>query len=169
VFDSSEAAPDAAREQRHHELRVLFASAEFEADDLIEELIAHHPAAKQLVVVSGDHRLHKAANRRGAHPMDSDSFWERLQKRTDAQTVLVGKPPPIPAPKTAVTSAATEAWLREFGEIDVAELAEEVRAEEAIHTENPWDRRVAELERMLDDPRQIEAWLTDVPAKPPHH
>jgi predicted RNA-binding protein with PIN domain len=163
VFDAREAASHIAREQKHHDVRVLFSPPEFEADDLIEQLIAQHPAPKQLVLVSGDHRLHKAARRRGARPVDSDAFWERLQKRPDARTSLVPDPAPSPVAKPAATSAATAAWLREFGEISIEKLAEEVRAEDQSGRSDPWQQRVSELEQTLDDPQRIEAWLTDPP------
>jgi predicted RNA-binding protein with PIN domain len=168
VFDSGLGAPDAARERRHHEVRVLFAPQGFEADDLIEQLIAQHPAAKQLIVVSGDHRLHKAALRKGARPIDSDPFWEHLQSRPDARTALVPDAPPA-ATKSAATptelSAATAAWLREFGEFSVEELAEEVRAEDQAAAHDPWEKHLADLERILDDPRQIERWLQESQAE----
>jgi predicted RNA-binding protein with PIN domain len=162
VFDAGENAPDAAREHRHHEIRVLFAPPGFEADDLIEELIQQHPAAKQLIVVSGDHRLHKAANRRNAHPVDSDRFWDRLQHRPDARTTLVPEAPPPPKPEEpASTSPATAAWLREFGDFSVEDLAAEIRAEERSDANDPWQKHLADLERTLDDPRQIEQWLEE--------
>jgi predicted RNA-binding protein with PIN domain len=165
VFDAREAASHISREQKHHEVRVLFSPPEFEADDLIEQLIAQHPAPKQLVVVSGDHRLHKAARRRQAHPVDSDPFWERLQQRPDARTSLIAETPPQPHPavKPTATSSATAAWLREFGNISVEELAEEVRAEEQSGRSDPWQQRISELEQTLDNPQLIDAWLTDAP------
>ena len=165
VFDSGEHAPDAARERKHHEVRVLFAPPGFEADDLIEELIAQHPAAKQLIVVSGDHRLHKAASRRGARPVDSDRFWDRLQRRPDARTSLVPEATPPPPTEPGSISAATAAWLREFGEFSVDELAAEVRAEDQSDAHDPWEQHLADLERTLDDPLQIEAWLQESQAK----
>jgi predicted RNA-binding protein with PIN domain len=172
VFDSSEAAPDASREQRHHDVRVLFAPPGFEADDLIEQLIAQHPAAKQLLVVSGDHRLHKAANRRGATPVDSDPFWERLQRRPDARMSLIPEPGHVApvsagrveetgAARAGTTSAATAAWLAEFGEFSVEDLAAEVKAEDQANPCDPWRRHLDELEQTLDDPRRMEAWLKE--------
>jgi len=178
VFDAGEAAPDAAREQKHHAIRVLFAPPGFEADDLIEQLIAQHSAAKQLIVVSGDHRLHKAASRRGAQPVDSDPFWERLQRRPNARTSLVpedkhGGPTPhrsaeeTGATRSGSTSAVTAAWLAEFGEFSVEELAAEVKAEKLATSNDVWQRHLDELEQTLNDPRRTEAWLMESRSKRP--
>jgi predicted RNA-binding protein with PIN domain len=165
VFDAGEAAPDAAREMKHHEVRVLFAPPGLEADDVIERLIAEHSAAKQLLVISGDHRLHKAARRRGARPIDSDPFWERLRDRPDARTTLIPEAAPTAPRQSQTTSSQTAAWLREFGEISIDELAAEVRAESQADPHDPWQKHLDDLERALDDPRQIDRWLDDPPPK----
>lgn len=49
------------------------------ADDEIETRLASHSSPRQIVVVSGDHRLHKAASRRGARAIDSDQFLSDLE------------------------------------------------------------------------------------------
>jgi hypothetical protein len=162
VFDAQSVPGDAAREQRHQELLVIFAAASSDADTQIEELLAKHPAAKQTIVVSSDHRLHKAAKRRGARPIDSEPFWERLQQRPDARTTLVEEPGPAPKSRRppSVTAKETEWWLREFGEISVASLAEEVRAEEQNHPGgSPWERHLAELDQALQDDAALDDFL----------
>lgn len=171
VFDAQAAPLDVARESRHQQARVLFAAPGSDADTLIEELIATHPAARQLIVVSGDHRLHKAARRRGAHPLDSEVFWERLQQRPDARTALSAEPPAADSQRAAQppprTSTETERWLREFGEISVDEIAAEVRAEEQAATTDPWQQHLRELERQLADDSEREDWLAQPSRRPP--
>jgi predicted RNA-binding protein with PIN domain len=167
VFDAGEQAPDAARERRHHEIRVLFAPPGFEADDLIEHLIAEHSSPKQLVVVSADHRIQKAAARRHARPVDSNRFWDRLQRRSGVAVEWDAsddeKVPALPVGNQPL-SAATTLWLQEFGDVSVERLAQEVRAEESTHTVDPWLRHVAELEQTLKDPQQQARF---VEGKPP--
>ncbi len=52
-----------------------------DADTLIEQLIREHAAPKQLLVVSGDHRLHRAARARKARAIDSEDFYAQLLQR----------------------------------------------------------------------------------------
>ena len=78
VFDRHSTKPIDADSRRESGLRVFFATDHPEADDLIEELIRQHPHPKTLTVVSSDHRLHKAALRRKATPVDSDIWFDQL-------------------------------------------------------------------------------------------
>jgi predicted RNA-binding protein with PIN domain len=166
VFDSKQSpAAVVSREAQHHEMRVLFAPSGYEADDLIEQLIQQHSAPRQLLVISGDHRLHKAARRRGAQPIDSDPFWERLRNRQDQRATLIPEPG-SPPPRSLPPSAATAFWLREFGDVSLEELTAEVQSEDLTHPRDPWQTHLGELERTLDDPHEIERWLNDSPRKP---
>lgn len=51
-----------------------------DADEMIEKLILRHSAPKSLLVVSSDHRLHKAAARRKAKAIDSGDWWDSLDE-----------------------------------------------------------------------------------------
>lgn len=166
VFDAQNGPIDGLREQRHHEMRVLYAPADSDADSVIEELIDHHSSPRQTVMVSGDHRLHKAARRRGAAPIDSEPFWETLQQRRDARTLSVDSLQRAPAPQP-VKSRETEAWLQEFGDVSVEQLAAEVRAEsQSVAGGNPWERSVDDLEQLLNNAEQLEKFL-NTPPRPP--
>jgi hypothetical protein len=46
---------------------------------MLEELIEAHHAPKSLLVVSSDHRVQRAARRRGARYIDSDRWYSELQ------------------------------------------------------------------------------------------
>ena len=59
-------------------MTIVYAIDHDDADSLIEVLIAKDSVPKQLTVVSSDHRLHKAALRRKATPIDSDEWYEQL-------------------------------------------------------------------------------------------
>src|SRR5262245_66096936 len=52
VFDAAKAPPGVDEGQDYHGIQVRFAVGEFEADDVIEELIRRASAPKQLSVVS---------------------------------------------------------------------------------------------------------------------
>src|SRR6266702_1586412 len=56
-------------EPRAAAITVSFAGRGEEADDVIETLLAQHPAPRRLVVVSDDRRLRDAAVRRRARSM----------------------------------------------------------------------------------------------------
>jgi len=93
VFDAHWNADPGVTGDHDTSIDVRYAVEYPEADDLIEELIARHPAPKQLTVVSSDHRLQRAAARRGASFVDADRWYERLS----AGELLLGIPwPPAP-------------------------------------------------------------------------
>lgn len=160
VFDAQDAPFNDSRESRVQGVAVVFAPQGGDADTVIEDLLDHHPAAKQVLMISGDHRLHKAARRRGATPMDSEPFWEQLRQSPDQRQAIT---PPVPAKsspgKTPPMKADVAAWMKEFGDVSVDEIAAEVRAEGQSAPPDSWQKHLGELERMLDDPRLCERWL----------
>ncbi len=82
VFDAREAPPGLPADAEKHGIRIQFAPRGREADDLIEQLIDAHHHPRSLLVVSSDHRLHRAANRRRAQAVDSDRWVARVQRPT---------------------------------------------------------------------------------------
>ena len=48
-----------------------------DADEVIEQMILADSSPRRLTVVSSDHRLHRAARRRNAKPIDSDRWYAR--------------------------------------------------------------------------------------------
>lgn len=78
VFDAKDAPRQLPSRYRHQGIDVRFAVDYPEADDLLEELIAQHPAPKTLSVVSSDHRIILAARRRRAGCFDSASWLDQL-------------------------------------------------------------------------------------------
>ncbi|MCA9268844.1 MAG: NYN domain-containing protein [Planctomycetales bacterium] len=125
VFDSKFAPPGLPREESMCGITLLYAKDYDEADDLIEELIDIDRDPRRLVVVSGDHRLHRAARRRRATPVDSDVWFAQLERRSRASEpdgrASTGKASPSPE--------ASAAWLAEFADVDVREIHEELRDE----------------------------------------
>ena len=113
VFDSAEAPPGLPRKVNHRGMTVHFASSYADADELIEELIVQHQAPRTLVVVSSDHRIHRAARRRKATPIDSDRWFADLmrerQSRHDPSESTAAKPPP------PESEHEIRFWLAEFG------------------------------------------------------
>ena len=89
-------------------LQIVFAPAGTDADSEIERLIAAHDAPRQLLVVSSDHRLHRAAQKRKCQAIDSEPFWESLAEQPDE------------ADRASQTPAnpGTAYWLQEFTDVD---------------------------------------------------
>jgi len=112
VFDAAEAPPGLPRKVVHRGLTVRYAANHADADTLIEELIEKDSAPRKLVVVSSDHRLHRAAKRRKAKPVDSDRwFAELIRSRQGRQR---GRPPTLAKPTAPASRAEVEYWLEAF-------------------------------------------------------
>ncbi|HBN75078.1 MAG TPA: hypothetical protein DD473_04525 [Planctomycetaceae bacterium] len=82
VFDVNRTMAEVNERETAHGMTVLNAISYPDADTLIEKLIREHSAPKQVVVVSSDHRLHKAARARKAKPVDSEDFYEELTRKS---------------------------------------------------------------------------------------
>jgi predicted RNA-binding protein with PIN domain len=109
VFDARHAPRRAARQQQIHGLHVHFAPKNQSADDWIETLIEATPEPRGLVVVSNDHRLQSAAQRRGARAWTHEALLDFLD--------MQGTPKPAAGteePRPGLTAEEREHWLREF-------------------------------------------------------
>ncbi len=92
VFDARINPPPDRPDPPSGPITVIFAPRDREADDVVEELLAKHSVPQQVLVVSSDHRLHKAARRRGATAVDSEEFVDELEVD---QHVRATNPPPV--------------------------------------------------------------------------
>lgn len=121
VFDAREAPADAARGFTLEQMEVRFAEPGGDADSLVEDLIAHHSAPRQVRVISSDRRLQRAARRRRATSISSEDFatgltergpvrHRRQAERTDRD--LQAKRSGESAPEEI------EAWLQVFGDVE---------------------------------------------------
>ncbi len=116
VFDAANAPPGLSSTFEERGIHVHFARDHADADELIEHLIAASSSPGRLTVVSSDHRVQRAAKRRGATAVDSDLwFREQIaisQRKPKAREVK---------PSGPLSAAETDAWVRYFGEFEVAE------------------------------------------------
>jgi uncharacterized protein len=111
VFDAAGAPPGLPQTMSHEDMVIQFARRQASADELIEDLIDAHPAPKSLTVVSSDHRVQRAARRRGATYVDSDRWYaDRKSSIANARedTKSAAKPPGKLPPDQV------DYWLRKF-------------------------------------------------------
>ena len=130
-------------------MRIFYADQYDDADSMIEHLIAKHSVPRKLTVVSSDHRLHKAALRRKAIPIDSDLWFDQLEARK-----LNGSPRRSGRGGQANSSAAKSSkelasidWQAELGtdDVDIAKIQEQLENEGAQPVEaEPETERVEE-------------------------
>jgi predicted RNA-binding protein with PIN domain len=110
VFDARQAPPGLPPSAKRHGLQIRFAPRGHEADALLEQLIRDHSAPRSLMVVSSDHRLHRAARRRRATPIDSDQWVTELSRRSkdDERSSEPGRD------RGELDADEMQAWLDEF-------------------------------------------------------
>ena len=169
AFDAIDAPLGLERHYRQAEISVLFAEPGHDADTLIEALIDAHSAPSQLLVVSSDHRLQRAAKHRHAASVDSEEFLERLDARSEAATVASAEQRPQPKPSSTGPSSSGQAedvsyWLKEFGEIDVEAIAKSDDPERSAAAD-PWQKNLDELQQQLDQAADLDDWLNRPPGR----
>lgn len=150
VFDAVHAPWGLPRELVHRGVLLRFADRGREADDLIEELILADSAPKRLVVVSSDHRLHRAARRRGAQAIDSEPWLRRLFAERRNRQTPGGARTDAPESKPIPQPDDVEGWLHCFGD-DVEALLRQA-AEIAGAADAAEGEEVAEAEEKKGAP-----------------
>lgn len=94
-------------------VKVVYAGAGKDADTLIEHLIARDSAAKRLTVVSSDHRIRKAAGRRGATALTSEKFVTLME--ADAASGGGKRVGADGASEGALEGREVNEWMEAFG------------------------------------------------------
>ncbi len=124
VFDARHFLRPQADEFTYHGLTVRFAARYPDADSLLEDMIQEHSAPKQLTVISSDHRIQRAARRRKAKFIDSESWYRQLCAR-HRRWGTIAQPKRGREEKEAVNLSPLELkqWLEEFAA--ACELPEE--------------------------------------------
>ncbi len=99
-------------------LTIIYAVDFEDADSMIEEIIRTHSNPKQLVVVSSDHRLHKAALRRKSTPIDSDVWYDQLEEVFESNSGDVSRSTNLAqsdSEKDIPAQLDNVDWAKEFG------------------------------------------------------
>ncbi len=131
-------------------LAIRFSREGRDADAEIELILETHSSPRQVLIVSSDHRLHKAAARRKATCIDSEDFLRQFdepeplrairKKRPDPKRTAAKKP--LPAKRRTTTFSdkisqdseqaqtnEAEDYLEDFLMIDISDIKRSVRKE----------------------------------------
>ena len=121
VFDAADAPPGLPNRYTVEGMLVLFAREYPDADALLEELIEQHSAPRGLTVVSSDHRVQRAARRRGASRMDSDRWYVDLwQRRIELRRQQHKAVPEKPMGQLSAKDIAY--WVEQFDSDDLPDV-----------------------------------------------
>ena len=110
VFDAAEAPPGLPDRINFHGLDVRFAANHADADEMIEMLIDDCQSPRELVVVSSDHRIHRAARRRKATAIDSDVWFQQLS----AKQQIIEEERITAKPQDPLTEGEVDYWMKAF-------------------------------------------------------
>lgn len=113
VFDAADAPSGLPNHYQVEGITVLFARDYPDADTLLEEIIEKHGAPRGLRVVSSDHRVQRAARRRGSKYVDSDHWYAELwQRRVELRQASQQSVPEKPVGE--LSSAEIAYWVKQF-------------------------------------------------------
>lgn len=112
VFDAAGAPPGLPRQMTHQGMTIHFAPRNSDADEMIENLLLQHRTPKNLVVVSSDHRVQRAARGRGATFVDSGQWYSERR----AALRVRGIEKATAKPDAHLTADELNYWLGQFGD-----------------------------------------------------
>ena len=120
VFDATHAPPGLPNLYTVSGIHVHYARGYESADALLEELIAAHHTPRKLTVVSSDHRVQRAAKKRKAIAVDSDTWYhataKALKNHKQGKRVVSDI-----KPDKALTPGEVQSWLEFFGPLEIPE------------------------------------------------
>lgn len=123
VFDAAGAPPNLPAMVHFDHIEVRYARGYPDADTLLEEIIEQHRSPRGLLVVSSDHRVQRAARRRGAKTTDSGLWHAETQ-----QAIRSRNPKGFVRRDSPVDSNSVAYWAKQFSGADVDELARQLRS-----------------------------------------
>lgn len=137
VFDAAKAPPRTPGDGVHRGIEVRFTKRREEADDLITWLITQCHVPKQLTVISSDHRLVEATNRKRATSIKADQFFEWLERQQS--------PSPSATSSPTVSPEEQAHWMKSFAGVD------EELADATSFPEESWTKGMQVKDDELDD------------------
>ncbi|MEN1681725.1 MAG: NYN domain-containing protein [Planctomycetota bacterium] len=117
VFDAADAPPGVPDSANWRGLAIRYARGYADADSLLEEVIEACRGPRQLLVVSSDHRIQRAARRRGSAWTDSEPWWRALLAQP-AQASCRGGVAPDSKPTPKGEDSGADYWIQQFSDPD---------------------------------------------------
>jgi predicted RNA-binding protein with PIN domain len=114
VFDAGRVPRRSVASHDYRGLHVRFAE-HAEADDLIEALIQSEQSPPNLTIVSDDHRIQVAAQRRQCVVLGCDAFLDVAERQGRPQ---MGRPNDSPSKPQSMSAEERQHWLDEFADLD---------------------------------------------------
>jgi uncharacterized protein len=141
IFDARDPPPDRPSEQLFRKLKVRFANPGGDADVVIQQWLDDHSAPKRVTLVSSDHVLQKAARRNRAEFVDSELFFEKLERRRrHAGGAGSGRNEQSDSkPADSLTAAEAAHWMAVFGDLSTIAAADLPVAEEPVASDGAAD------------------------------
>ena len=122
VFDANNPPPGLPRRVRQAGLLIHYATGFPNADELLKQYLEVHTAPRQVLVVSSDHEVQRAARRRRADYIDSDVWYRKLlaqRNHPEDPDIQLANEKPIGPP----SAAEVKKWLEEFGPLSIDALS----------------------------------------------
>jgi predicted RNA-binding protein with PIN domain len=114
VFDASSLPRRGKEEMYHKGIHVCFAVNHERADDLIEMLVRRASVPRNLTVVSDDHRIQQAAQRRGCKQLGCGRYIDLITGLSTQTAPPATQPPGKP---DVVSDEEKQHWLDEFADL----------------------------------------------------
>ncbi|HIA18265.1 MAG TPA: hypothetical protein EYN70_02400 [Planctomycetaceae bacterium] len=114
VFDAKNPPPGLPRRVKQAGLLIHYATGFPNADELLKQYLEIHTAPRQVLVVSSDHEVQRAARRRRAGFIDSDAWYRKLlaqRNHPENPDLQLASEKPTNPP----SAAEVQEWLEQFG------------------------------------------------------
>jgi len=125
VFDAAGAPPGLPSTVHHDHITAKYARNYTDADAMLEDMIEEHKSPRSLLVVSSDHRVQRAARRRGAKYVDSEPWYRELAQMSRRRKAS--------NPDRPAGGGSVDYWVKEFNDPELEELEIELRRKGRIH------------------------------------
>jgi hypothetical protein len=136
IFDARDPPPGRSPQQVFRGIRVLFANPGGDADVVIQQWLDDHSSPKRITLVSSDHVLQRAARRLRAEFVDSERFFERLERRRDKDR-RSDRLDHDAKPAEELSPSEAAHWIGVFGDLSTIVTPEEPEVRDANEVEAP--------------------------------
>jgi uncharacterized protein len=116
VFDAAQAPIGLPRQLLFAGMNVHFSKRPQHADDLLEDMLSKAKGTRELLVISSDHRVQRAARQSGANYIDSEQWLSDLKRDQQAMSQVAGYNDAKPETSSWESSPELQQWLQAFAQ-----------------------------------------------------